>query len=1040
MIPLKLTLSGFMSYHDPQTLDFQGDSLWVLVGKNASGKSSIFDAIVFALFSVSRIGKTHHDELINHNSDTAEIIFDFAVGPKKYRVKRTITKKGTTYQASILLPQSDGSLTPHPLPGTHKKDGFDKWIEADLGLNYEIFVTSVLLQQGNAEVFLNAETSKRYDVLSKLIDLSKYIALEEKAREQKKFWESQASFHRNALNQISPVIEQDLVDAQTLIERESSATESVAQLAGYLQTLYGQASRWEHLNSDLLSTEGKLSTTQALLDRSTEIEIGYCRLVNLRGVYPALKAAFDLAQTIRAAETEIERLSGEQITDDGLIKADEEKVGNLEAARNQKSVRFQEINTRSMRIFRRLSELAPVMSTIAQIGQLEQALETRRNALDQYPDDLDTRLKESEAGRDQLLEVERVLPGLRRLLGERSKLSSAEQRRLVLDGQLTQKQNARQGVAKAQEDAQAKYSEIEAYEKGLRTAHTKVNTLLGEARRHLNNFNLVAGAAKCQYCGSELSEEHKAEERSRLSKDLAEKEQLEKTAQDNLANAIKDLERAAELLRSTTADLSRLDGEISSISQGIKSLDQEIQGQLLALNMSFDALPTLYQMQISQEKPISPAEWANTVYPQVGDLAKMEKAVIMLPQRRSEASYLARQVSERDQALIRWSEASGNLANTRKTLPADWETLHSEHGQLSASKGGIDAELEAARQAQALASSTYEKAKAELQQIRDRQSRRTGTLTALRESKERDLRNLNAQITQLPENWRAEAAAMTESQLSDLFHEKSGLEVYEEHHQQLAAAEQTMKDLCTHQEEVQGYINALPAEARRSADQVNRELSGALEESRQAQGRLTAAQTRRTQLLARRIQYLETESSLKAAERKSHLYGILSEQFGERGIQKAIINKAEVAIVHLSNQVLDSLSGGRSKLRLREAGGNKKALDLEVWDSQTGGDKPILTSLASGSQRFRIAISVALGIGQYIGRESNRIESVIIDEGFGSLDREGRESIIQELYNLRQHLKRIILVSHQEEFARGFSTGYEIHLVDGASQVQTLIR
>jgi len=177
-----------------------------------------------------------------------------------------------------------------------------------------------------------------------------------------------------------------------------------------------------------------------------------------------------------------------------------------------------------------------------------------------------------------------------------------------------------------------------------------------------------------------------------------------------------------------------------------------------------------------------------------------------------------------------------------------------------------------------------------------------------------------------------------------------------------------------------------------------------------------------------------------AADRKSHLYGILSEQFGERGIQKAIINKAEVAIVLLSNQMLDNLSGGRSQLRLREAGGNRKALDLEVWDSQTGGNRPLLVGLASGSQRFRIAISLALGIGQYIGRESHRVESVIIDEGFGSLDREGRESVVQELYNLRQHLKRIILVSHQEEFRGGFQTGYEIQLVDGASQVKPLVR
>ncbi len=179
---------------------------------------------------------------------------------------------------------------------------------------------------------------------------------------------------------------------------------------------------------------------------------------------------------------------------------------------------------------------------------------------------------------------------------------------------------------------------------------------------------------------------------------------------------------------------------------------------------------------------------------------------------------------------------------------------------------------------------------------------------------------------------------------------------------------------------------------------------------------------------------------MKVAARKAHLYGILSEHFSERGIQKAIINKAETSIVRLANQMLDSLSGGRSKLRLRQEGGNKKAMDLEVWDSQTGGNKPIVASLASGSQRFRIAISLALGIGQYIGNESNRIESVIIDEGFVSLDREGRESIIQELYNPSSHLKRIILVSHQEEFLKGFSTGYEVQLVDGASQIRPMIQ
>ena len=108
--------------------------------------------------------------------------------------------------------------------------------------------------------------------------------------------------------------------------------------------------------------------------------------------------------------------------------------------------------------------------------------------------------------------------------------------------------------------------------------------------------------------------------------------------------------------------------------------------------------------------------------------------------------------------------------------------------------------------------------------------------------------------------------------------------------------------------------------------------------------------------------------------------------------------------------------------------------------TKKGGHDPVPIVLASGSQRFRIAVRLALAIGQYIRRESRRIESVIIDEGFGSLDKTGRIDTIQELHNLRQHPERIILVSHQEEFYNPFTTGYAIDIVNGASQVKLLDR
>ncbi|MFN6495799.1 MAG: SbcC/MukB-like Walker B domain-containing protein [Nostoc sp. DedQUE01] len=114
-----------------------------------------------------------------------------------------------------------------------------------------------------------------------------------------------------------------------------------------------------------------------------------------------------------------------------------------------------------------------------------------------------------------------------------------------------------------------------------------------------------------------------------------------------------------------------------------------------------------------------------------------------------------------------------------------------------------------------------------------------------------------------------------------------------------------------------------------------------------------------------------------------------------------------------------------------------KALDLQVYDYETG-QRPTAVAMTSGSQRFRVAISLALAIGQYAGQGARHIESVIIDEGFGSLDKNGRDDMIQELNELQHRLARIILVSHLEDFSCAFSNGYSIELVNQASKVRPL--
>ena len=151
-------------------------------------------------------------------------------------------------------------------------------------------------------------------------------------------------------------------------------------------------------------------------------------------------------------------------------------------------------------------------------------------------------------------------------------------------------------------------------------------------------------------------------------------------------------------------------------------------------------------------------------------------------------------------------------------------------------------------------------------------------------------------------------------------------------------------------------------------------------------------------------------------------------------MQGTLIRRAERQIVEHANVIFDRLSSGQLFLQIRGGAEPESALDLVSVNRPSGGST-IPVAFLSGSQRFRVAVSLALGIGRYACGQHRPIESVIIDEGFGCLDRNGRQAMIQELQSLRGFIKRILLVSHQEEFADAFPDGYRFELVDGATRV-----
>ena len=165
-------------------------------------------------------------------------------------------------------------------------------------------------------------------------------------------------------------------------------------------------------------------------------------------------------------------------------------------------------------------------------------------------------------------------------------------------------------------------------------------------------------------------------------------------------------------------------------------------------------------------------------------------------------------------------------------------------------------------------------------------------------------------------------------------------------------------------------------------------------------------------------------------------YKELAHLLGRDGLQHHLVQKAEMGIVYHANEVLDRISGGTLRLELRSNAERKTGvLDLVAYNMAISASEAQPIKLLSGSQQFRVSVSLALGIGKYAGNENHRVESVIIDEGFGSLDENGRQEMIQAIQELGDELKCIIVVSHQREFFDKFPNKYAVELIDRSTQI-----
>ena len=213
MIPLFLTISGFLSYRDPVELDCSGFELACIAGPNGAGKSSLLDAITWVLFGQAR---KKDDSLINAYCDTAQVALVFSYEGNHYRVWRAKPRDKTSLLefhihqdpasdplASLKEPGAWKPLTERSLRDTEAR------IQQTLRMDYETFVNASFFLQGKADQFTQQRPADRKRILSSILGLDTWEAYRQKAGDRRKTLDNQISFIDGRLREIDAELSEE---------------------------------------------------------------------------------------------------------------------------------------------------------------------------------------------------------------------------------------------------------------------------------------------------------------------------------------------------------------------------------------------------------------------------------------------------------------------------------------------------------------------------------------------------------------------------------------------------------------------------------------------------------------------------------------------------------------------------------------------------------------------------------------------------------------------------------------------------------------
>ncbi|MEP3333307.1 SMC family ATPase [Sedimentitalea sp.] len=1020
MRPIRLSLQAFGPFATTEVVDFRSaleTGLFGIYGQTGAGKSTLFSAMSFALFGAPT--KTDQEPRSLRSDHSApdlptEVEFVFELGAKTYLIRRRPVQErpkargeGTTEdaaEASLFdvtgIPVDTlGPRQPGRVIAEKKVSVVGQQVEALLGYGADQFRQIVLLPQGKFETFLAAKTDARVEILRDLFNVKIYRDLAARLKEEAS--EAERALREQRGLYVARLEERGFESADALELGIAAAKANVEEKLGIQQ-----------------GTEKANEAARKTLTDGEQIEKAFVAVATARQALDDLEAKTGevdaLAKRVDTVKNALQACDLEtawhnterddQVAMNAVTKAEGElntaTVSRKEAA--QKLVEAQSGEKRRQRVQADLTRLEAIENQVGQAAELQKAFDEASNDEASAKKALTEAVEVRETLQSQRDATDLVLEQARKTEVERAKLT----------GELAEVSRERIKAAahvKAQEvfaDAQRK---VEAASSVLTTkteAAQAADATLTKAEAQLSRTQAIILAEKltegapCPVCGSNdhptpahgtpeqsgLTEAFRnAQVQARAAAEARVRAESEfgncKTRLEEKKHALDEQERAQRTVSELEAEIARLEGTIAALGEAV---DLDAMAKKLA-----DLKQKVTEAEATETTARAAAGKAETTF--AGARAKRDTVVEALPEGlHTPDAIVARRVAlQREQ--IQLSEAM-ELATQGDRRASDALTRAQE--QFEAAKRAREAQARRAEKAQGdfrarleevgLDKEEYDACKAHFLTFdSDRQ-----TVTDHREG-----------LIAMHTTWQNATAACADQERADLAPLQSALD----------DATQALN-----------VANAVLATARTDVTSLTR-FKDSLAEA--------LAETER----------LESETG--------PLRGLADLANGKNDFKMTLetfaIGTMFDQVLEAANMRLDPMTRGRYRLtRGLEGSGRrgKRGLEIEVFDINTGKARP--TATLSGGETFIAALALALGLADVVESLSGKIrmDTIFIDEGFGSLDTENGagtlDQVIQVLAALTEGSRAVGLISHVGLVQEAIPQGFYVRSTPSGSRVE----